>query len=76
MVYEGTNMRRETTDMYKSKDPDYVKHTRGLLRKKYQPIYETIYIQIVAMKLYMHNSLDCSLLGRATKEAIHKIALY
>lgn len=44
MVYEGTNMRRETTDMYKSKDPDYVKHTRGLLRKKYQPIYETIYI--------------------------------
>lgn len=44
MVYEGTNMRRETTDMYKSKDPDYVKHIRGLLRKKYQPIYETIYI--------------------------------
>lgn len=44
MVYEGTNKKEEATDMYKSKDPNYVKRIRRLLRKKYLPIYETIYI--------------------------------
>jgi len=52
MVSEGTNVKREATDMYQSKDPNYIKHICRLLRKKYQPIYETIYIQILAMKLY------------------------